>query len=156
MGRNVTLGSVSHGTMRDEDLIPSFAWELKHNTPDGATRFAKLLEECEAWEAAETDDSEEEPEDGEQGSSDLVDALFEALNEYAPDGCYFGAHHGDGADFGFWISESFFEDFDGLKVSDTSEVPDDYEGAVLHVNDHGNATLYTAHAGQLTEVWSVV
>jgi len=35
-------------------------------------------------------------------------------------------------------------------------VPADYCGEVLHVNDHGNATLYAAERGQLSEVWSVV
>jgi len=61
-----------------------------------------------------------------------------------------------GSYYGFWLSESFEADFDGLKVSDTSEVPADYSGEVLHVNDHGNATLYAASAGALTEIWSVV
>lgn len=33
-------------------------------------------------------------------------------------------------------------EFDGLVVSDLAEIPLDYNGAVLHINDHGNATLY--------------
>ena len=41
-----------------------------------------------------------------------------------------------------------------LRVNDTSEVPRGYTGEVLHVNDHGNTTLYTASRGKLTEVWS--
>jgi len=32
----------------------------------------------------------------------FVDALFDALNNAAPDFCYFSAHPGDGALFGFW------------------------------------------------------
>lgn len=33
-------------------------------------------------------------------------------------------------------------EFEGLVVSDTSDVPKGYVGEVLHINDHGNATLY--------------
>ncbi|MGH8674178.1 MAG: hypothetical protein ACREVG_07705, partial [Burkholderiales bacterium] len=46
------------------------------------------------------------------------------------------AFSGDGADFGYWLQD--MTDFDGLRVNDTSEVPSDYSGEVLHVNDHGN------------------
>lgn len=33
---------------------------------------------------------------------DFLNELYDLLNEHAPDGCYFGAHEGDGSDFGFW------------------------------------------------------
>lgn len=33
-------------------------------------------------------------------------------------------------------------DFDGIVVSDTSEIPADYDGLVADINDHGNLTLY--------------
>lgn len=69
---------------------------------------------------------------------------------------YFGSHVDDGSDFGFWLSEFMIEEFEGLKVEDTSQVSDSYTGEVLHVNDHGNITLYNAKKGKLTEVWSLV
>jgi hypothetical protein len=47
-------------------------------------------------------------------------------------------------------------EFDGLVVSDTSEVPSDFSGEVLHINDHGNATLYGARRGKLVEVAACV
>jgi hypothetical protein len=35
----------------------------------------------------------------------LLSDLFDALNDIAPDGCYFGAHPGNGSDYGFWEVE---------------------------------------------------
>ena len=39
--------------------------------------------------------------------SEVLDELYQALNDEAPDGHYFGAHEGDGAEFGFWPTEGF-------------------------------------------------
>lgn len=86
----------------------------------------------------------------------MVQALTDALDEFAPPYAYFGTNEGDGSDYGYWLSPSMSEDFDGLKVSDTSEVPSNYNGEVLHVNDHGNMTLYVAKDGELTEIWGLV
>ena len=54
------------------------------------------------------------------------------------------------------IQEHREGEFDGLVVDDLSEVPEDYDGAVLHINDHGNATLYSCDCGELKEVASCV
>lgn len=45
----------------------------------------------------------------------------------------------------------------GFVSSRTQEEPDaDFEGEWLHVNDHGNATLYVREGGKDREIWSVV
>lgn len=142
-----SFGSISHGTMRPEDLIPAFAHELRRLR--GALP-GKLYNAIRAMDACALDA------DREEFADDILNDLFEYLNEYAPPCGYFGSHPGDGADYGFWLHEDFQTDFDGLQVSDTSEVPRDYTGEVLHVNDHGNCTLYVARKGKLTEVWAVV
>ena len=35
----------------------------------------------------------------------LLEDLFNALNDHAPIGCYFGSHPGDGSDFGYWAHD---------------------------------------------------
>ena len=32
----------------------------------------------------------------------LLESLFDTLDSYSPEGYYFGAHLGDGSDYGFW------------------------------------------------------
>jgi hypothetical protein len=87
---------------------------------------------------------------------DLED-LFSCLDAHAAPYCYFGAHPGDGCDYGFWLREDFDQEFEGLKVDDLSDVPSIYRGEVLVVNDHGNMTLYNrGRNGRLTEIWGIV
>jgi hypothetical protein len=47
-------------------------------------------------------------------------------------------------------------EFDGLVVGDLAEVPASYRGAVLHINDHGNVSLYRQTRFNLTEIGSCV
>ena len=135
------IGSVSSGTMRAEDLVPAFMSVLRELSPDH-----KLL-------TADVDDQDEEELD------DLVVSLFDALEEFAPPYCYFGAHPGDGSDYGFWVWDDIQQQMDpdtSLIVEDTAQVPADFVGEVLLVSDHGNMTLFNADRGALTEVWSIV
>jgi hypothetical protein len=89
------LGSVSSGTMQARDLIPAFASELERLLGEDTTSTGAILaseinaDTCEDWDNCEHAD-------------DFVNALFDALGEYAPVFCYFGASEGDGADYGFW------------------------------------------------------
>lgn len=92
----IGLGTISHGTMREEDLIPCFADVLrklaaKANRPED---FAALLQEAGAYAEGVKDETID--------PLDILVDLFDALNEFAPEGCYFGAHEGDGSDYGFW------------------------------------------------------
>ena len=53
------IGSVSHATMRPEDLIPSFVWELKQMRPL-KREHAKLVREIEARIQNETEFADED------------------------------------------------------------------------------------------------
>ncbi|MEE9186643.1 MAG: hypothetical protein V3U10_01265 [Bacteroidota bacterium] len=156
------IGSVSHGTMRNDDLIPTFVEALDNlkeseslsDSPDKERygRLDTMLSEIE--QRMEREDYYA----SEDAGYDL-EALFEALNEYAPPFCFFGAHEGDGTDYGFWPSNDAIEDaiHDGeiVKVDAGDEWPEDMSADyVIEVNDHGNMALYDAQARR--ELWSIV
>jgi hypothetical protein len=145
------IGTVSSGSLRLVDTMPALLWELKRQK-DLTARDLEVI----ALVDANYDDDEDADYYTTGQSMEDHEALCECLNNHALPYFYFGTHPGDGADYGWWLSDSFEYDFDGLKVSDTSDVPEDYTGEVLHVNDHGNVTLYSAERGELTEVWGVV
>lgn len=152
------FGSISSGTMRCEDLIPTFASELDA-LRNGTNRAHQKL----ATEARNLKIDAEGYYSDRDAASEVLSELFNALNEYAPDYAYFGSVEGDGADYGFWLDYCFAEEFEGAKISDASELDEldtNVVNEALCVNDHGNMTLYAAWTrGKKTtwrEVWSVV
>lgn len=86
------IGTISHGTMRPEDLIPAFASELENL--DDLNEYKDLIKEANEFSDWDSEDA-----------IWLLDSLFDALDDYAPADCYFGANEGDGADYGFWPVE---------------------------------------------------
>lgn len=145
------IGSVSHGTMRNEDLIPEFVYILKQFSKGKNKVQHKKCREIEKRMKLEYYFQSEE------SDFDLNEFLFDALQDYALPYFYFGSHPGDGSDYGFWLSEFFEDEFEGLKVSDLSEIPTDYAGEILLVNDHGNMSLYNkAKTQNPKEIWSIV
>jgi hypothetical protein len=135
------VGSVSHGTLRPEDLVPTFAILLYKLDPEHfPERHPVDLEEEVEW-------------------------LIDRLNDYAPPYFYFGAHPGDGSDFGFWFDEESFEqavaDGEIVKLAglpDFERIRDDYgewNGVfyVAVISDHGNISLYDLDG---EELWAIV
>ena len=142
------IGSVSSGTTRTEDLIPAFADVLR--SVRGGSKFRSLISRADRLERddegyyADCDDS-----------NDVLGELFSALNQVAPPYCYFGAHEGDGADYGWWPSE--LHDLDVLTVADSSELPAGFVGDYAIVNDHGNVTMMRKTRGHAArELWGIV
>lgn len=91
-----TIGTISHGTLRHEDLIPAFARELRRLCGTNP-RALELVEQVE-----KVDLSEGDAEVGDDLEVDLADALDEIASQH---GLRFGSHEGDGSDFGFWPTE---------------------------------------------------
>jgi len=112
-------GTLSHGTMRTQDLIPAFMAELDRikeaktfepgaDDPEAVREIGRLdgilgdIESRSAWMAT-GDDSH--PYWSDEASYLDLGILFDVLDELAPEGFCFGAHEGDGSDYGFWEVE---------------------------------------------------
>jgi len=94
MNKKIELGSIISGTMRKEDLIPAFIDEIF--SIDDKNQVALEIQSG----MKVSDYYEKEISDWD------LDSLFDELNNLCNiDGAYFGAHPGDGSDYGFWMFE---------------------------------------------------
>jgi hypothetical protein len=100
----VVVGTISHGTLRREDLLPAFINTLSILAP-GLKSTKRLLTDAE-WAVTVLKEIDQY---GEREAWDIVDDVIDALdtgiNDALPDGWYFGAIEGDGSDFGVWEVE---------------------------------------------------
>lgn len=104
------IGSISHGTMRTQDLLSAFADELERLMQKGAPDAPTSSDWRESFTTLIADARHhvrliEEQRSGERENEEahfVLEDLFDALWAYAPPSCYFGAHEGDGSDYGFW------------------------------------------------------
>lgn len=100
------VGSICSDITTVENLLIRFADELEQlvkaqpkRALQGQRRwFKKLIRE------ARTVDHDT------QEADDVLADLFGALEEFAPPYCTFGAHEGDGADYGFWPCQDTFQE----------------------------------------------
>ena len=94
-------GTVSHGTLRTQDLLQSFSETLEQYRP-GNPLVIEARRVLEDWGDGERDTIIRNAE-----ASDLLQEIEDRLNEVASEfGGYFGSHEGDGSDFGFWQLEA--------------------------------------------------
>lgn len=145
------LGTVIHATLRPEDLFVAFFQELERLDVDRAAKWLEAEGVAVARTWYEKHQEYCTSNDVRLELSDCNVELMDILDEYAPAFCYFGSTEGDGSDFGFWIDEEQLRNGQHNGDLDRGDnLPADH---FLHVNDHGNATLYKV---ALEEVWSIV
>lgn len=125
------LGSVSVGTLRTEDLLPAFE-----------NIFQQLGGTYEDFPVGVTDE-------------EYVENLAQRLNDLCPPFVYFGAHPGDGADFGFWPDmDSLNEAMQTMGMaSESDEEILKEDNVIVQVSDHGNVTVMDMERNVL---WSIV
>jgi hypothetical protein len=161
-----SIGSISHGTLRLEDLLPAYISHAEHlqltngdylASPenfalrDALTKLVGEAQDC------FSDDGETLHPDGEEIANYLVCEDFPNMfDQFAPPYCYFGTHEGDGSDFGYWPSMEQIEELP--KISDNSEETVTAElfnhsgSDICYVNDHGNVTVYGGDGSVLLEL----
>lgn len=179
-----SFGSISHGTLRTQDLLSAFLgeleWQLRRNgdyfsRPENfgeRDRLNNLVGE--AQDCFAEDGEEINPEKEDDAEYLVNETLPDALQSFCAPYCCFGSHPGDGSDFGFWPDietakecvgfvsrdrhswdETCFIDDDGHKNPEYPAA--DFQGEWLHINERGNCTLYFRdESGSDVEIWSVV
>ncbi|MCP4485581.1 MAG: hypothetical protein GY823_13660, partial [Flavobacteriaceae bacterium] len=90
------IGSlVDYSSLRSQDLMPAFLELLKDIDDDFVTETL-----CEIPYDAQLNDTHEFWDS--ETCAWIMDSIFDRLNEYTPEDYYFGAHEGNGSDFGVW------------------------------------------------------
>jgi hypothetical protein len=162
-------GTICSGTLRDVDLLPAFTTELEYQLVRNGEYFSRPenFQERDRLNnlVGEAQDCfAENGEDIDESKRDVVDELInetlpDALCRFAPAYGYFGAHCGDGADFGYWAPdiEDLKEQLEFVSSKEQENPDSDFRGEWLHINDHGNCALYVrGEDGKDTELWSLV
>ena len=146
------VGSISQGTLRAEDLLAAFSAELSYliqdvEHPGNKQTYQELIDE------AESDSLDYDIEE----AGEILGELILALKELAPPYCYFGAHEGDGSDFGFWPCMDSINELPRLKDDPNDERSFSDQAKSLgedcvFVNDHGNVTVYGGDGSVILEL----
>jgi len=153
----VTIGTVIHGTLRDEDLLPAFTAELERlDTGEYAGVIAEanaIIAKGMRWGGHGEPVADWNDDDREQVGYLINESLIDALQTFCPPHVYFGSIEGDGADFGFWTTDPR-DTCDVVDIMGGNGAYVDTEcGLYVQVSDHGNISVYEL-AG--AEIWSAV
>ncbi len=157
------IGSIVSGSCNVRDTLPACLFALESVSQEEGTRFNMELisrgfdySQC----GVGFGPIEDWPIDADE-AYEIQEEILEALINYAPPFTYVDTHPGDGADLGCWPDHDAIEmavrDKELLPVRDLSDLPADYTGGYVLVNDHGNTTLGHAVNGESVQVhWDIV
>ena len=93
--------SLIHSTMRNCDLVPAFIGALR-DTVEHEQMMNTINGDAKLHVITDTNATDSDPRWNSEDISFLLEEIFDVLNAYAPDGYYFGAHPGNGSDYGYW------------------------------------------------------
>ena len=139
-----SIGTLISGTHRTQDLIPVFLEQL------GREDTTLPGDDDDEWWYSEE-------------AQEYVHGLFDELDATSPPYCYFGAHEGDGSDFGFWPIFHRYDEYEMDRenvfvCNDASKLcsPECHHSEAFVINDHGNVAFYQWGGHDWEEIWSCV
>lgn len=98
-----THGTVSRGSMRIQDILPACMDVLLEYHPSAYREIINTLSGEVGTTYTELCGDQDNPDWQSELLSWIVhEDMWDAMDEIAPEGYFFGAHPGDGADYGFW------------------------------------------------------
>lgn len=144
---NTNIGSCFSGSVKMDDILDGVVTELEWaqnkygnhlslpENSDIKNKLNNLIGEIQDFDRNFDNDYET--------GNELIGKGFDFLSIYcAKPYCYFGAHAGNGSDFGFWPD---MEQINDLPFVSDSE---DYK----EINDHGNITVYSFDGKVILEI----
>jgi hypothetical protein len=106
---------VSSATLRPEDLLPSY-WSAAESLAQLAGKASPIAADTLADLEKLVGEDSSEADWNDELACQLLEELTDCLQELAPCGFGFGASEGDGACFGFWLSEDWQDALEHLQV----------------------------------------
>lgn len=123
-------GSISHGTLRHEDLLRTFADSLRNLAAVQPQRNETHLALARDADAMVDRLASDQPFESDE-PSELISDLCDALETYSPAGHHFGAHEGDGSDFGWWPNEEEMDGWEEREANARAPFNPDIHAALL-------------------------
>lgn len=143
------FGTISHGTLKTEDIIEAAINSLAEVAPKRAKEMGEAVDKL-------REETKGDPYSNGAIEEFLHEELFQAMEAYLRPYFRFGSHEGDGSDIGVWLDhESLDEAIREGDVWDTrkGDHPRVSWAHKLVVSDHGNMTLYYRNGKQ---AWGIV
>jgi len=104
-GGYMDKGTLISGTLRTEDLIECFKDYLDSLGRRYASEWNAIVDVMNETGYTDATGEINEAWYDTDAACEVLEMLFDALDSAASDGYYFGAHPGDGSDFGYWECE---------------------------------------------------
>jgi len=157
---------VSCDTLRPEDLLPKF-WSVAESCAVWLDRPQLLNAETLASLTKLVGEDSSQADWDDEEAAETLQELFDALNDAAPVGFYFGASVGDGAAFGFWLGDDWRDALETLGLDgddptgwaeligrldadgiDPDNVGDSYQGRAFGYSEQSAGTEYAAQLAE--------